>query len=71
MPEQLSTRDIAELLDVEQWRVARLFETGTLPEPLRIAGRRVIPKGMIPDIVVALKERGWLPSPQVEVASNG
>jgi hypothetical protein len=69
MPEQLSTRDIASLLDVELWRVARLFETGTLPEPPRIAGRRAIPKAMIPDIVVALQKRGWIPSSQLEPAS--
>ena len=66
MPEQLSTRDVANLLDVELWRVARLFETGTLPEPPRIAGRRAIPKSMLPSIVVALQERNWLPSSQLE-----
>lgn len=62
MPEQLSTRDVAELLNVDLWRVARLFETGTLPEPPRIANRRIIPKEMLPAIVVALTKRGWLSS---------
>jgi hypothetical protein len=56
----LSVGEIADLLSVQSWRVARLFELGILPEPERIARRRVVPKEMIPQIVDALRARGWL-----------
>ena len=56
-----STRDVADLLGTQEWRVRRLFEDGTLPEPGRFAGKRAIPREMIPAIVDALRARGWLP----------
>ena len=56
-----STRELAEMLGTETWRVRRLFESGTLPEPSRFAGKRAIPREMIPAVVDALRERGWLP----------
>ena len=65
MPSVFSTREIAELLGLprsETWRVRRLFEDGSLPEPGRFAGKRAIPGLMIPDIVDALRARGWLSS---------
>ncbi len=55
-----TTRQVAELLGVEPWRVRRLFETGSLPEPPRFAGRRVIPRPMIADVAMALRKRGWV-----------
>ena len=58
----LSTREVAELLNADTWRVRRLFEDGTLPEPGRFAGKRAIPGSSIPQIVDALRDRGWLPS---------
>ena len=61
MPNFLTTRDIAELLGVEPWRIARLFETGALPEPKRFAGRRAVPSELLPTIVDALRARSWLP----------
>ena len=61
MTEHLTTRQIAELLGVEVWRVQRIFELELLPEPTRFAGRRVIPSVHIPEIVDALRSRGWLP----------
>jgi hypothetical protein len=57
----LSTADIGRMLGVETWRVQRLFEAGALPEPTRIAGRRVIASESLPAIVDALRARGWLP----------
>jgi hypothetical protein len=60
MPAFFSTHDIADLLGVETWRVRRLFEDGTLPEPGRFAGKRAIPRETIPAIVDALRARGWL-----------
>ena len=61
MQELLTTRQIADLLGVELWRVQRCFELGILPEPPRFAGRRAIPSESIPQIVDALRARGWLP----------
>lgn len=60
-----STRETAEavgLTAADEWRVRRLFEDGTLPEPGRFAGKRVIPAKIIPQIVDALRARGWLPA---------
>lgn len=57
-----STRTVADFLGVETWRVRRLFEDGTLPEPDRFAGKRAISADLIPSIVDCLRRRGWLPS---------
>ena len=59
-PPYLSLGQLGDLLGVQSWRIARLFEMGVLPEPPRIANRRLIPKANIPDIVDALRARGWL-----------
>ena len=67
MPQFFTTHELAELLGSETWRVRRLFEDGTLPEPGRFAGKRAIPRESIPQIVDALRNRGWLP--KAEVAS--
>ena len=53
--------ELGDLLQVQSWRIARLFELGVLSEPQRIGGRRLIPKLMIPSVVDALRDRGWLP----------
>jgi hypothetical protein len=62
MPRIFTTREIAELLSVDTWRVQRLFEDGTLQEPARFAGKRAIPREMLPEILDALRARGWLPT---------
>ena len=59
----LSLGEVADVLCVQSWRIARLFELGVLPEPQRMAGRRMIPKEMIPDVADALRARGWLLKP--------
>jgi hypothetical protein len=56
-----TTGELASVLGVQGWQVARLFESGELPEPARLAGRRVIPRAMIPEVVKALERHGWLP----------
>ena len=61
MPDFFTTREMADLLESDTWRVRRLFEDGTLPEPSRFGGKRAIPRQSIPAIVEALKTRGWLP----------
>jgi hypothetical protein len=55
-----STREIAVTLGVETWKVQRLFEDGDLPEPTRFAGKRLIRGESLPEIVDALRARGWL-----------
>ncbi len=64
------TGDLCDALGVQLWRIARLFELGVLPESSHIGGRRLIPKSMIPEIVDALRSRGWLPE-SAEVAAGG
>ena len=71
MRENFSTREIGDLLDVEAWRVRRLFEAGALPEPERFAGKRVIPRRMIPTILDALRARGWLPGAEAPPGLSG
>jgi hypothetical protein len=44
------------------WRVQRLFELRVFPDPGRIARCRAIPRAMIPDIIAAMRDRGWLPA---------
>ena len=61
MPPFFSTADVARILEVESWRIRRLFEDGTLSDPGRFAGKRAIPGSMIPAIVDALRARHWLP----------
>ena len=61
MPTIFSTREIADLFGTDEWRVRRLFESGTLPEPGRFAGKRAIPRERLPEILDALRDRGWLP----------
>ena len=59
-----STHNVADFLGVETWRIRRIFEDGTLPEPDRFAGKRAIPAELIPAIVDALRARGWLAAPE-------
>ena len=68
-PPYVGLGDLGDTLGVQSWRIARLFEAGVLPEPPRIGRRRLIPKGMIPEIVDALRARGWLPQPE-EIAAQ-
>lgn len=56
----LSVGEVAELLGTQAWRVARLYELGLIPEPPRVAGRRVIPATDLAEIAVQLRLRGWL-----------
>ena len=65
-----STGEVAEALGVQAWRVSRLFETQTLPECARIAGRRMIPRSMVPQIKSELKKRGWLKEGHIENAAS-
>ncbi|MDZ4783171.1 MAG: hypothetical protein SGJ19_23235 [Planctomycetia bacterium] len=65
-----STREVAELVGTDEWRVRRLFECGELTEPQRFAGKRVIPSALVPQIVDALRARRWLPLPPREAATS-
>ena len=61
----LSLGELGDTLGVQSWRIARLFELGILPEPPRIGRLRVIPKAMVPEIIDALRRRGWFPASAV------
>lgn len=60
MKRRFTTREIAELLDVDTWRIQRLFEDLDLPEPARFGGKRIISADLIPAIIDALRARRWL-----------
>ena len=61
MEAAFTTGDVARFVGTDEWRIRRLFEDGTLPEPTRFGGKRAIPSKLIPAIVDALRARGWLP----------
>ena len=69
MPDIFTTRQVAELLGTATWRVQRLFEDGTLPDPPRLGRQRMILRSRIPEILDALRARGWLPEPETEAVS--
>lgn len=60
MADVFSTADIGALLSVPTWRIRRLFEDGTLPDPPRVGRQRAIPREMVATIAQALQDRGWL-----------
>ena len=55
-----STADTGKLLGLEEWQVRRLFEDGTISEPPRFAGKRIISKALLRRIHEAAIKRGWL-----------
>jgi hypothetical protein len=55
-----TTRQVADRYGTDVWRVRRLFEDGTFPEPAKFGGKRAIPEALLPDIEAALRARGWL-----------
>ncbi len=62
-----STRDLADWLGIEEWRVRRVFEARLVPEPPRVGRNRAIPVQMIPLVIEALRTKGWLPE---EIAAH-
>ena len=62
-----TTREVAELLGTETWRVRRLFEDGTLNEPPRFGRARAIPRALLPAILDELRKRGWLPEVEINL----
>jgi hypothetical protein len=60
MGELYSTSQVAQMLGIEEWKVRRLFEDHTLPEPPRISGRRLISQRYIQTIRRACQARRWL-----------
>lgn len=62
MPRFFTTKEVADQYtrDGEVWRVRRLFEDKTLPEPGKFGGKRAIPESMLPAIKEALRARDWL-----------
>ena len=55
-----TTRQVADRFSTDEWRVRRLFEDGTLPEPGKFGGKRAIPQSLLPLIEEFLRARGWI-----------
>ena len=63
MPEKnQSTGELGDELGCQAWKIARVFALGLVDEPPRVAGRRMILRTIVPQIIRALEGRGWLPS---------
>lgn len=60
MSEFFTTRQVAEMVGSPTWKVRRLFEDGTLPEPPRFAGKRAISSCRLLAIFDAMRRRGWI-----------
>ncbi len=68
MTKFLSTRQVAEQITdsslvsgaVDEWQVRRVFELGILAEPPKFGGKRMIEPLLVPQIVDAMRSRGWL-----------
>lgn len=71
MADLLTTRQVADLLGSDEWRIRRLYENGNLPEPDRLGGKRVIRRSDVPTIAKALKARGWLSDAAPGPVSSG
>lgn len=65
-----TTAEIARLLGTDEWRIRRLYESGTLPEPARFGGKRAINGESIPAIVDALRARAGLPATEPRSQTN-
>lgn len=78
MRNPLTTRETAAEINrelrapgaVREWQVRRLFENGELDEPPKFGGKRMVDRGMLPEIVAALRDRGWLPKTQLDVPTT-
>jgi excisionase family DNA binding protein len=60
MGQLFTTTEIAKLLRLQDWMIRRLFEDGTLPEPPRVGGRRLISQKYIGTIRRACEARRWI-----------
>jgi hypothetical protein len=58
--ELLTTGDAAVELGVREWMVARLYERHFLPEPPRLAGKRVLKRSDLPAVRDAAVRAGYL-----------
>jgi hypothetical protein len=51
---------LAKRFGCQTWQVGRLFERRLLPEPMRIAGNRVIRADELPAVEQALEQCGYI-----------
>jgi hypothetical protein len=66
--ELLTTGDAAQEIGVREWQVSRLFERGFLPEPPRLAGKRVLKRADLPAVRDAAVRAGYLHAPALRPA---
>jgi hypothetical protein len=62
--ELLTTGDAAQAIGVREWMVSRLYERGFLPEPPRLAGKRVLKRSDLPAIRDAAVRARYMSAPQ-------
>jgi hypothetical protein len=60
--------DIARRYDRPVWMVRRLYERGSLEEPARVGGYRVVPPADLPLVEAAMRRAGYLPAEAPETA---
>lgn len=63
---RLTTKQAADLLGTQEWRIRRLFETGDVPEVERFAGKRIIDGKRLLAIIELLSTRNWISDQPVE-----
>lgn len=63
---RLTTKQVADLLGIEEWRVRRLFETGEVAEAERFAGKRMIDGDRLVAIIDLLVAREWISTQPAE-----
>jgi hypothetical protein len=67
-PTHYTSGELGDVLGIQAWRISRLFELGIVNEPPRVGGRRLIPRTMVPDIILALRGKNWLPTSEEAVS---
>jgi hypothetical protein len=60
-PVVMDTTDVARVLGVEPWMVARLYQRGLVDEPPRCGNSRVLTPSDLPALRSALEQAGYLP----------
>jgi DNA-binding transcriptional MerR regulator len=68
MSPPLTIGAVARHFGLPAWKIRRLYETGKLPEPVRLGAYRVFYADDLPKIEVALLEVGYLPTEGSHVA---
>ena len=66
----ISTTELAAILGIPVWRLRRLYADGTLTEPGRVGGHRVVHEADVPAIRRALVAAGGVLAEQDAVGAK-